>query len=546
MIWQKQPQSTTAQSAIESPKGELKPRYDVIVVGGGANGLTCAAFAARAGKSVLLLEATESLGGACQTLALASGQKISRAAHLIRHLDARTVRKLGLARKGFRFETQSLPTIALGEDGSRLCFSNSLTATGGSIVEVNERDAERYVVLYRKIEKIARAIGRDSNRRARDYTDKRATARLWPEYPKGLSRASQKLFQELAVSSIGHYLEREFETPLLRGALAFDAVMGRSLSPYWPGTALNWPASLSGRMKGGQGAIGLPSDGMGALPLALAKAMLRHGGTFRTERKVTRLIAEAGRIKAVELASGATIEAGQVVCAFGGADTLLQELLVARHQTPGLFMPPVMPKGTTAKLNLELDGLPASVTARARYIIAPSLEAIEQAFVPSKYGRFSSEPVMEVVFTGVHKGDAEEEKDAQPARQAASIIVQFAPYDLEGGWESQRDRFIARCAATLDRYLPGLAARIVGGELLTPADLEEKLGIMGGLWHFHRPVIQSQAEFDRDHGRGIRSREVEGLYLCGGDRHPGAGVRGTSGRLAAEALLKDAGKIGRK
>lgn len=546
MIWQKQPQSTTAQSAIETPKGELKPRYDVIVVGGGTNGLTCAAYAARAGKSVLLLEATESLGGACQTLALASGQKISRAAHLIRHFDARTIGKLGLARKGFRFETQSLPTIALGRDGSRIRFDKSLTATGGSLVDINERDAERFVVLYRKIEKIAKAIGRDSKRRARDYTGKTEGAPLWPQCPKGLSRSLQALYQELAISSIGHFLEREFETPLLRGAIAFDAVLGRNLSPYWPGTAVNWPIALSGRMKGVQGAIGLPFEGMGSLPLALARALMRHGGTFRTERKVTRLIAEAGRIKAVQLASGATIEAGQVVCAFGGADALLQELLVARHQTPGLFMPPVLPKGTTAKLNLELEGLPRGVNERARYLISPSLEAIEQAFVPSKYGQFSPEPVMEIIFPGFKKIAAKEEEDGESNRQAASIIVQFAPFDLEGGWDQQRDRFVARCASVLDQYLPGFASRIVGGELLTPPDLEEKLGIMGGHWHFHRPIIQSQAEFDRDHERGIRSREVEGLYLCGGDRHPGAGVRGTSGRLAAEALLKDAGRIGAK
>lgn len=546
MIWQRKSQFGTRTSTIEAPPGEIEPRYDVIVVGGGTNGLACAAFAAKASKSVLLLEAKSALGGACQTGLLGTDLTTSRASHLVRHLDSKMVSKLGLHRLGFRYAERELPTVALGEDGRHISFGKAPWIAGGSLVDFSEKDAESYIVLYRELKSIAKAIELEA-RTNRTKQNEQNQSTLWPMAPQTLSSKHRALFEELAVSSIGHFLAERFETPLLQGALSFDAVLGRNISPYWPGSALNLPMAWSGKVKGRLGAIGMPRGGMGAITEALTRSLLKHGGTFRTDREVTRLLAQDGHIKAVEIGGGAQIEAGQVVCAFAGAERLISSLDSAGESNSARFNIQAQPKGSVAKLNLELDGLPSlkgrssETLDSARYIIAPSLEVIEEAFVPSKYGRYSSEPIMEVLFptlaTPLNEGQT---------RHAASINVQFAPYDLKGGWEGEKDNFISGCAKTLSKYFPDFASRIVGGELLAPPDLEREFGLSEGHWHFHRPTIQTFGSFERDQSEGMAGRLVDGLYFCGSDRTPGAGVRGTSGRIAAETLLSDKAFRGKK
>jgi phytoene dehydrogenase-like protein len=516
---------------LVEPSEALPPNFDAVVVGGGINGLTCATYLAQSGKKVILIEATSSLGGAAQSGSIGSDVRSSRAAHIIRHFDPKTTSRLKLHRHGFHYAAKRLQTIALGDDGRHIHFGKAPWVTGGSLIDLSEKDAEKYIVFHRQISRIAKAIwqcDRSANQEASGPKDQM----FEPAKLNGLKDADQALYERMVTSSVGHVLEETFETPLLQGALAFEAVLGRAVSPYWPGTAIKMVSTWAGEVAGHRGAMGLPQGGMGSLTDALARSLIHSGGTYRTGRRVARVLAEDGRAEGVELEGGARIFAPTIVCAAANSQYLF-EGLGGPNMTPWGNTRQVAPsRGAIAKLNLALDGLPSAKgfdindQPDTRFVIAPSLDAIEEAFVPSKYGQFSPEPIMEIVFPSLRDSSLSDGN-----KHAASIVVQFAPYDLQGGWESSRDKFIENCAKVLSRYFPDFSARIQGGELLAPPDLEREFGVAGGNWH-----ISAQGPTGI-HSTDARKGPVDGLFLCGASNHPGGGVRGTSGRLAAELIL---------
>jgi phytoene dehydrogenase-like protein len=280
---------------------------------------------------------------------------------------------------------------------------------------------------------------------------------------------------------------------------------------------------------------------VGALCTALERAATTAGASIRTDACVAQIRVEADRACGVTLENGERIDAATVISSADPKTTFLT-LLGPRHLDTGFVrrVHHIRSQGLAAKLHLALDRLPTfgGLTRErlgGRLLIAPSLEHIEKAFNHAKYGEFSAAPVMEITLPTVNDPAL-----APAGREVLSAIVQYAPYTLRAGWETQRERFLALCVATLERYAPGIGSTILASELMTPVDIEREWRISGGHWHHGELAFDQFLMVRPVPGAAQYRTPVEGLYLCGAGCHPGGGVMGTAGRNAAAQILKQA------
>jgi phytoene dehydrogenase-like protein len=334
-------------------------------------------------------------------------------------------------------------------------------------------------------------------------------------------------------------LDDRFELPLLKGALALDAVLGSNYGPRSPGTvfSLLYRAAAGG----GEARFVQPRGGLGALSAALAGAAVRAGAEVRTESPVARILVREDRAAGVELASGERITAHSVVSSADPKTTFLQ-LLGCEYLDAGFVrrVAQLRSRGLTAKLHLALAELPefpglATTALGGRLLVAPDCNYIERAYNHVKYNEFSTAPVLELTLPTLADPSL-----APEGRHVLSAIVQYAPYSLAGGWDGQRQRFTDILIQTLARYAPGLPGRIVASELLAPPDIEREFRISGGHWH-HIELALDQFFLVRPVPGATQYRSpLPGLYLCGAGSHPGGGVTGLAGRNAARALIREA------
>ncbi|MBV8342878.1 MAG: NAD(P)/FAD-dependent oxidoreductase [Gammaproteobacteria bacterium] len=334
-------------------------------------------------------------------------------------------------------------------------------------------------------------------------------------------------------------LEEYFALPLLKGALALDAVLGTNYGPRSPGTvlALLYRAAAAA----GVDSLCLPQGGMGAVSDALAGAARAAGAELRTGAPVERILVRADRVTGVVLASGEEIAAGTVVSSADPKSTLLG-LLGAEHLDAGFVrrVTQVRSRGFAAKLHLALERLPQfpgvdAQALRGRLLVAPSADYIERAYNHTKYDEYSQAPMLEITIPTLTDPAL-----APPGSHVMSVIVQYAPYALAGGWDTQREAFAERVIATIAAHAPDLRARIRAVELLAPPDIEREFRITGGHWH-HAELALDQFLMVRPLPGAAQYRApVPGLFLCGAGSHPGGGVMGLAGRNAARQLLREA------
>jgi phytoene dehydrogenase-like protein len=516
----------------------MTERAPVIIIGAGHNGLVCAAYLAKAGRKVLVLEASDRVGGAAVTREFAPGFRVSACAHLSYLLDASISRELKLAEHGLKSARTNLRTVALAADGEPLLINGAVIEAGAVA------DADRAALAdYRaSMLKFARVLGKQHNRKppriaGGGRTDAMAAAMLGFDIRR-LGRDSMREFLRVAGINIFDVLEETFETPLLKGALALDGVLGTNLGPRSNNSVLTMLHRLSGEASGVTGGLSLPEGGMGAVSEALAKAARANGATVRTGAPVARITLEGDRVSGVELENGEKVAAGTVISNADPTRTLLQ-LLGARHLETGFAhrVRHIRTKGMAAKLHLALDALPAFARLRPelageRLVIAPDAGYVEAAFDVAKYGRCSSAPALEITIPSVHDRTL-----APQGKHVLSAIVQYAPYDPRASGDDPRRELLSNTLAVLERYAPGLSRQVVASELLLPADIEKEFRITGGHWHHGELALDQFLMLRPVPGAAQYATPVNGLYLCGAGCHPGGGVMGAAGRNAAHAVL---------
>ncbi len=462
-----------------------RTHYDAIIVGGGHNGLTCAAYLARARRKVLVVEAGERLGGMAVTREFAPRFRASVGAHLLHQFPEQLIAELELEKHGLRWAAQRLPTVALNPTAPPLV----LGAGEGAIAGLeNAAEARSYAQFASSLRRYGAALSPVlSQAPPRLGTDSWSDRWSLLKTALRIRRLGRRDMRELLrIGGMNAYdlLQEHFQSPSLQGALGLDAVLGTNLGPRSPGTVMTLLYRQAAQLAADKRGLSLPQGGMGALAEALAAAARRGGAEIRTAAPVARILVKDDRACGVRLASGEEISASAVV---SNADpkTSFIDLLGAEHLDAGFVrqVSNLRTKGAAAKLHLALSGLPTftqlpAAAHGARLLIAPSLDYLEHAYNHNKYGEFSQAPAIEITLPSVHDATL-----APSGQHVLSAVVQYAPYQPVAGWAAQRQPFLERVIDTIAQYAPDLRKLLVASELLTPEDMAQEFHVGGGHWH---------------------------------------------------------------
>jgi phytoene dehydrogenase-like protein len=526
--------------------------WDAVILGGGHNGLVCAAYLARAGRDVLVLERRERVGGAAVTEEVYPGFRFSVCSYVVSLLRPSIISDLDLPRHGFEL----LPldgTLTPTPDGDYLMRWHDAGDTRLELERHSPADAERYERFSQHMyhlslavrELLAIAPPRDLTPGRENLAALYATARALRPH-----RARLGDLAKLMTMSSADFLERWFETPALLGTLSASGIIGTFLGPRSPGSAYVMLHHYMGEIDGQLRAWGLPRGGMSGVSDAIAGAARAHGATLRTHAAVRQILVDGGAARGVVLDDGEEVRARTVISGVDPRRTF--ETLVAPEHLDPEFRQAISRyriRGSSGKVNLALDGLPdlrCLETVRRRgeavepYLagaisISPDVDYLERAYDDAKYGRWSRRPYMDIVIPTLVDRSL-----APPGKHVMSIFVQYAPYELAAGtWAASREAFGDAVIETLAEHAPGLQDRILHRQVVTPWDLEQEFGLTQGNI-FHGELSLEQLFLQRPvPGWGGYRTPIRGLYLCASGTHPGGGVMGAPGQLAAARILAD-------
>jgi len=521
-------------------------RYDAIVIGGGHNGLVNAAYLARAGKKVVVLERRELLGGAAISEQVFPGFTFSVFSYVVSLLRPEIIRDLELPRHGM----QILPlesTVTPLPDGDYFAMWGDADLTRREICRHSPLDAEAVVEFGRLMSLMARAVKPILGMIPPDPTS------LAPSDVKGLIKLGghfQSLGEEkfhalwkLMTMSSADYLDEWFECGPLKATKSASGIIGTFMGPRSPGSAYVLLHHYMGEIDGAYRAWGFCKGGNGTISNAIAAAARAHGATLRTGSPVKQVLVKGGRATGVVLDNGDEYRAPVVVSGLDARRTFLD--MVEARELPDDLLEQVRRfrfRGSSGKVNLALSELPeftcmpgVGVQHKGAFSISPSVDYLERAYDDAKYGEFSRRPYMDIVFPSMIDPGM-----APPGRHVASIFVQYCPYRVNGGWtDAKREAFGDAVVDTLAEYAPNLKRAILHRQVLTPADVEAKTGLSEGNI-FQGELALQQLFFLRPAVRWAGYRTpIAGYYQCGSSTHPGGGVMGAPGKLAAERILAD-------
>ena len=505
---------------------------NAIVIGGGIGGLVAAAYLARGGAQVTLLEARDTLGGEAETAPITYGFSAPYIAHTLYALDARMVRELKLHQHGLSFIERDMKLVALRPGGQHIVIARDAYAARTSIAAHTPADADAYTRFRREALAFARRLRPLWTGALADGTE--AT----PEgaaHALKLSRAEAERLATLARVSASAYLDRWFESDALKAALAFD-VAAEGFSPQEAGSALALIWRYAQESCGLQAAVSQAKGGPGALAEALANAAKEAGAEVRTGARMAAITVEGGKPAGVTLDSGEALLATAVLSSLSARRTLLQ--LAPAHVlgfggTEALTSPAV---GTgTARLLLALNGLPPfaglkQAALRGRLVVAERPESAAEAKGAALAGRLPNEFVLEATIPSVADPSL-----APNGQHVLSVSVPYLPLLSESEWAVRREVLADRIIATLEAYAPGLREHIVAREVLTPADIAQRYGVEAG---------DSQPALSRMLSPCVtRVRtKLRGLYVCGAPAEPCSAISGCAGRVAASLALAEMGE----
>jgi phytoene dehydrogenase-like protein len=518
---------------------------DVVVVGGGHNGLACSAYLARAGLDVLVLERRDVLGGAAVTEEPWPGYRVSSASYVVSLMPPRIVRELELKRFGYEVSIITPDYFVPFPDGTSLTLWGDLARDAENIARLSKRDADAYVAFDAYFERVASLL-KDllfvvpPNMRLGELHRWAATAGRFRRWTGRDIHEMVRLF----TMSAADFLDEWFEDERVKGALATQAIIGAWCGPMTPGSAYVLMHHWIGEIDGHFGAWGWVKGGMGGVSQAMARVAEAAGAEIRTGSPVARVAVNAqGRAVGVELEDGSLVRAKTVVSNAHPKTTYLD--LVGEERLPVDVVRDIRrfrTRSGSVKLNVALGELPAypswdqvGSVHRGLMAVSPSMEYLERAFDDAKYGRASAHPYVEVMFPTAHEDGLTPE-----GKHLMLAFTQYGPFELrEGSWETERDAYAGRVIEELARYAPGLPDAVEHVEVLTPKDLEDRYGLLGGNIMQGELTPDQMFSFRPIPFYGDHRTPIAGLYLCGGGTHPGGGVMGVPGRNAATVVLRD-------
>ena len=528
------------------------PHFDVVVIGGGHNGLVCAAYLARAGLKVKVLERREIVGGAAVTEEFHPGFRNSTASYTVSLLNPKIIEELELHRHGLRIVERPTMNFLPLPDGGYLLTGEGRTKA--EIAKFSRADAERYDDYCAQLTAIADVL-RDLVLRAPPNVVKGFGLRGVRELIRagalgnllrGLDLESQRRLVDLFTKSAADVLNEWFESAPLKALLGFDSIVGNYASPFDPGTAYVLLHHAFGEVNGKTGAWGHAMGGMGAITQAMAKAATEHGVDIETGAEIAEVLTEQGRAVGVALSDGRIVKGRALVA------NVNLKLLYTQLMPEGALPPDFLTRmrnfkcgSGTFRMNVALSELPdfAALPGKepglhhsAGIIIGPSLEYMDRAYRDARDVGWSRAPIIEMLIPSTL-----DDSLAPPGAHVASLFCQHVAPELpeRRSWDDAKDEVADLMIATVDAYAPGFAKSVVGRQALSPLDLERKLGLVGGDI-FHGQLTLNQLFSARPMlGYADYRGPVDGLYHCGSGAHPGGGVTGAPGHNAARTILAD-------
>jgi len=533
----------------------LPAACDVLIVGGGHNGLTCACYLAAAGLRVRVLERRAVVGGAAVTEEFHPGFRNSTASYTVSLLNPQVIRDLRLAEHGLRIVERPISNFLPLCDRDFLKVGGTLEATQAEVARFSTKDAARLPSYYSMLERVAGVLRElaletppNVGGGVADFVAALKTARRF----RTLDMAARRDVLDLFTKSAGDLLDGWFESAPIKAAFGFDAIVGNFASPYAPGTAYVLLHHVFGEVNGKRGIWGHAVGGMGAITQAMAAEARARGVQIDTRAEVVSVCVDSRGAQGVQLKDGRVIEARCVVANVN--PKLLYLKLVDAPALDADFLRRIRGwkcGSATFRMNIALAELPdfkcLPGTAPAQHhqsgiIMAPTLDYMDEAFLDAKRYGWSKRPIVEMLIPSTV-----DDSLAPPGQHVASLFCQqFAPELPDGrDWDAEESKAADTIIDTVEAYAPGFRASILGRQILSPKGLERKFGLVGGdimhgnmsldqLWSA-RPVL----------GNGAYRGPLKGLYMCGAGTHPGGGVTGAPGHNCAQEVLTDRSVLGR-
>jgi phytoene dehydrogenase-like protein len=528
------------------------PVYDVAIIGGGHNGLVCAAYLAGAGRTVVVLERRPVAGGAAVTEEFFPGFRNSVAAYTVSLLNSKIVRDLDLAAHGLRVVERPIANFLPLDDGRYLKVGGGRTKE--EVAKFSPRDAARLDDYHARLGAVADVLRTLVLETPPNVVEGHPLAALGGLIKTGrlarrlrrLGLDGQRELIDLFTGSAGAYLDGWFESDPIKAAYGFDGIVGNYASPYTAGSAYVLLHHCFGEVNGRRGAWGHAIGGMGTITRAMAKAAAARGADIRLSAAVREVVIERGRAVGVRLDGGEVVRAAAIV-ANVNPKLLYLDLIDAAALPPGFRarMEKYRCGSGTFRINVALAELPdfSALPGRALaehhgagIILAPSLAYMEQAYFDARSTGWSRRPIVELVI-----GSALDDTLAPPGRHVASLFCQHVAPQLPDGssWDAHREEVADLMIATVDRYAPNFSRAVLGRQIFTPLDLERTFGLVGGDI-FHGALDLGQLFSARPLlGHADYRGPIPALYMCGAGTHPGGGVTGAPGHNAAREVLRD-------